>query len=120
MAAIRRNLTTIAGVGRQPALLGLDALAGKASQTMVQTLIIFSSAFVNTCWDQSFDDEVALGVERQNQLLGTGIDVTPCANRRFEAESGAHLFESCSFRGVGDWRVTWTPGFGILGKGREP
>jgi hypothetical protein len=117
MPAIRRNLMTTAAVGRQAALLGLDALADKAHQTMVQTLVIFSSAFLKTCWDQSFDDEVALGVERQNELLGTGIEVTPCANRRFKAESGAHTFESCSFRGGGDWRVTWTPGFGVMGKG---
>ena len=40
-------------------------------------------------------------------MMGTGIDVRPCAQRRFKASVPPLVFESCTIRGVGDWRVTW-------------
>jgi hypothetical protein len=39
----------------------------------------------------------------------------PCAQRHFTAMVEPNLvFESCSYRGIGDWRVTWD--FGFMGR----
>jgi hypothetical protein len=106
--AIRSTLTDIGAVGRQAALLGDDALAEQSYKKLVNALVSFSSTFVeHSCWDQSFDDELPYSIQRQNELLGTGIDVLPCAKRRFTAGVGTLTFESCTVRGVGDWRVRW-------------
>lgn len=106
--AIRTSLTLIGTAGRQAALMGEEELAEDARKRMVQTLVRFSGAFVDrTCWDQEFDDELPLNINRQNELLGTGIDVRPCAQRRFTASVPPLVFESCTIRGVGEWRVVW-------------
>lgn len=122
MEAIRSTLTEIGGVGRQAALLGEDALAETSRQQMVRTLVSFSQTFVeNTCWDQEFDDDLPFGLHHQNEVLGTGIDVTPCAQRRFTVQAQTLTFESCTVRGVGDWRVRWitVPGTnGGVGSGK--
>jgi hypothetical protein len=108
MNAIRSTLTDIGGAGRQAALLGEDALAAEAWKKLVDALVSFSQTFVEqSCWDQSFDDALPVSIQRQNELLGTGIDVLPCAKRRFTAAAGILMFESCTVRGVGDWRVRW-------------
>lgn len=108
METVRKTLTDIGTTGRQAALLGEDALAEEARQKMVKALTSFSSTFVDqSCWDQSFDDELPFSLNRQNELLGTGIDVLPCAQRRFRARASVLTFESCTVRGVGDWRVLW-------------
>jgi hypothetical protein len=74
----------------------------------VNTLVRFSGAFVDeTCWDQVFDDELPFSINRQNEMMGTGIDVRPCAQRRFKAVVSPLTFESCTVRGVGEWRVLW-------------
>ncbi len=105
---IRAALTTTGAVGRQAALLGEEALAEAARKQMVQTLVTFSDAFVDrTCWDQAFDDELPFAINRQNELLSTGIDVRPCAQRRFKAFVSPLTFESCTIRGVGEWQVIW-------------
>jgi len=105
---IRASLTTTGAVGRQAALLGEDALAEAARKQMVQTLVTFSDAFVDrTCWDQVFDDALPFNIHRQNEMMGTGIDVRPCAQRRFKAFVSPLSFESCTIRGVGEWRVIW-------------
>jgi hypothetical protein len=89
-------------------LLGEDGLAEEARKQMVQTLTGFSGPFVNeTCWDQVFDDELPFSINRQNEMLGTGIDVRPCAQRRFKAVVTPLVFESCTVRGVGPWEVEW-------------
>jgi hypothetical protein len=106
--AIRETMTDIAGAGRQAALLGEDALAEESRKKLVDALVSFSKTFVEqSCWDQSFDDELPYSIQRQNVILGTGIDVIPCAQRRFNAQSGVLTFASCTVRGVGDWRVLW-------------
>jgi hypothetical protein len=106
MDAIRQSLTDLGAAGRQAALMGEDSLAERAREEMVNALVSFSGSFVNeTCWEQTFDDDLPYSLERQNQLLGTGIDVLPCARRRFTALAGSLVFESCSVRGVGEWRV---------------
>jgi len=106
--AIRTVLTDIAMTGRQAALLGEDDIAEDARRLMVDTLVTFSRSFVEqSCWDQVFDDELPLSIQRQNDILGTNIDVTPCAQRRFKVPAQSLTFESCTIRGVGDWRVKW-------------
>jgi hypothetical protein len=108
MERLRSHMTETGVVGRQAALLGEDELAENARKQMVGTLVRFSDAFVDkTCWDQVFDDELPFSLWRQNEMLGTGIDVRPCAQRRFRAIVPPLTFESCTIRGVGEWRVTW-------------
>jgi hypothetical protein len=108
MGRIRQSLAQIGAAGRQAALVGLDEEAEKARATMIQSLTTWSTTFVeSTCWDQAFSDELPFAVTRQHQILGTGIDVTPCAQRRFRAQLGSYTFESCSIHGIGEWRVRW-------------
>ena len=108
LGKIRSSLTTTGAVGRQAALLGEEVLAESARKQMVQTLVSFSGSFVDqTCWDQVFDDELPFSLHRQNEVLGTGIDVRACAQRRFKAVVPPLTFESCTIRGVGEWRVRW-------------
>lgn len=108
LGVIRKALTEIGGTGRQAALLGEEQLADEARRQMVETLTGFSGPFVEeTCWDQVFDDELPFSINRQNEMLGTGIDVRPCAQRRFKAIVPPLTFESCTIRGVGEWRVLW-------------
>ena len=108
LGKVRAALTTTGAIGRQAALLGEDALAETARKQMVGTLVRFSEAFVDrTCWDQVFDDELPFSMHRQNDMMGTGIDVRPCAQRRFRAVVPPLTFESCTVRGVGEWRVRW-------------
>lgn len=108
LPAVQKTLTEIGGVGRQAALFGDDRLADEAQKKMVDALVSFSNTFVEqSCWDQSFDDDLPYAIHRQNEMLGTGIDVTPCAQRRFKAQVEVYTFESCTIRGVGDWRVRW-------------
>jgi hypothetical protein len=109
MGAIRKTLTDIGATGRQAALLGEDDLAEQSRKRLVEALASFSRAFVDeACYSQSFDPRIAMGLAHQNELLGTGIDVTPCANRKFTAEgTGADItwrFTHCG-RGIGDWKI---------------
>lgn len=109
--SIRSTLTQIGATGRQAALLGEDSLADKSRQTLVDSLVAFSSTFVDSsCWTQKFDDELPFSIQRQNEILGTGIDVMPCAKRYFTVDFPPLKFESCTIRGVGDWRVLFMPG----------
>lgn len=118
MGAIRSTLTQIGATGRQAALLGEDALAEKSRQILVDSLVSFSKTFVeNSCWNQVFDDQLPLSIHRQNEILGTGIDVTPCAKRYFTAFSEMLKFESCTIRGVGEWRVLLLNGGLMIGRG---
>ncbi|MEO7987498.1 MAG: hypothetical protein ABI766_13280, partial [Gemmatimonadales bacterium] len=79
--------TDIGTTGRQAALFGEDELAEESRKKLVDALVTFSRAFVNeACYSQNFDVRIAMGLARQNEMLGTGIDVTPCANRKFTAE----------------------------------
>ena len=108
MDRLRDHVTQTGGIGRQAALMGNDDLAEASRKQMVGTLVRFSDAFVNkACWDQVFDDELPFSLHRQNEILGTGIDVRPCAQRRFRAVVPPLTFESCTVRGVGEWLVTW-------------
>ena len=107
--AIRNMLTDVGAVGRQAALLGEEQLADESQKKLVQSLVAFSMTFQTACYEQSFDPQIALAVDRQNQILGTGIDVRPCAYRRFTAaqEAGglSWSFSHCGL-GYGDWKMT--------------
>ena len=108
MEGLRRTMTDIGAAGRQAALMGEEELADQARQKLVDALVSFSSAFTEACYGQTFDPRIPIALQRQNDLLGTGIDVTPCANRKFTAEGrGADIlwqFEHCG-RGIGAWKI---------------
>ena len=111
LPAIRKVLRGVATQGRQDALFGLDSLADEARKIMVKALVEFSSTFTDKCYDQSFDADIALSIERQNEVEGTGINVQECAKRKFAVRPYVlYLFESCSLHGFGDWRTTWDLG----------
>ncbi len=112
LSAIRDDLTVVIEASRLNALLGNEEKALKQQQAAVNALEKFSSKFSETCSDQSFDPGIALGLERQNQMHGTGIDLTPCAKRRHTIEylSFDNITEwkwkNCSMGGEGEWVMT--------------
>lgn len=108
--AIATLLGALLGVARQDALMGRDEVAVEAQGKMMNVLRTFSERFAATCDQQIFPAEVALGLARQNELLGTGIDVTHCARRRLSATITHRLvryrWENCSIDGGGKWTIT--------------
>lgn len=106
---IARSLGGLLGVARQDALLGREEVAMEAQARMIHVLRTFSERFAETCHQQTYKAEVALAIERQNELLGTGIDVTHCAERRLTAtidhQRVRYAWEICSIDGGGDWNV---------------
>jgi hypothetical protein len=101
-------LTTVLEASRFNALSGNEAEAEKQYQGAVGAFRTFSAAFSTACYGQSFDARLAQGLQRQNELPGTGIDVTPCAYREFTAESkGGDIvwhFTHCGL-GIGLWKI---------------
>lgn len=97
---ISKSIGKLLSVARQDALMGREDLAQRAQAEMVMVLTTFSQEFANTCQQQSFPVETALGLERQNELMGTGISLTHCMSRKVSAElSGQGIqyrFETCS------------------------
>jgi hypothetical protein len=87
--------------------MGYEEEAEKELHDAVQVLTTFSGTFKDACYDQSFDPVLAVNLTRQNELLGTGIDLMPCADRKFTAQVATYTFESCSLGGEGEWKVTW-------------
>jgi hypothetical protein len=109
MGGLRQAMTDIGATGRQAALMGDEALAENARKKLVDALVSFSRTFTDgACYDQAFDPRIAMGLHRQNEILGTGIDVTPCARRLFTADgTGADIvwrFRHCG-SGVGEWKI---------------
>jgi hypothetical protein len=98
--AISKHLSGILGVARQDALMGREELAQEAQAKLVNILTTFSEKFAGTCERQSFPVEIALALERQNELMGTGISVIHCANRKFTADFSdlglKYHYETCS------------------------
>jgi len=98
--AITKSMGKILGIARQDALMGHEELAQQAQAEMVMVLTTFSEEFAKTCQDQNFPVETALGLERQNQLMGTGISLTHCMTRKFTTELKSqgvtYRFETCS------------------------
>ena len=92
MDSIRAALTSMASAARQNALLGEDMLADASLHMMVETAEVFDDAFAADCMNQTFDQDIALALERQGELLSISSDLTHCAYRYAEAkaESGSY------------------------------
>jgi hypothetical protein len=106
---IAKSLQGPLSVARQDGLMGHEDLARQAQDQMINLLTTFSQKFSETCEQQSFPVEVALGLERQNQMLGTGISLEHCAKRKLsvdmDSERVHYHFEQCTFLGDGVWDV---------------
>lgn len=114
------RLSTVVEASRLNAFLGNKEEALKQWQAVVKKITTFSQTFSKTCYDQSFDPAFALGLERQNEMLGTGIDLTPCAKRRHTFRIGTEGvygedWTNCSTSGEGKWEVK---GDGSLSSGK--
>lgn len=110
MPAIARELGPLLSIARQDALLGHESVAQQAQAQMMKILTTFSQKFAETCEQQNFPIELALGLQRQNLMLGTGIDVWHCGGRKVTVD-GSRLgvnyhFETCTLRGDGEWDIT--------------
>lgn len=117
---IAKSLGALMSVARQDALMGREDIAQRAQDKMVAVLTTFSNRFAETCEQQYFPAEVALALERQNELLGTGIDLMHCAKRRLTAKlEYTHVryeWTTCSVDGSGDWKLTISGFFAGSGK----
>ena len=107
---ISKSLGKLLSVARQDALSGREELAWQAQAEMVTVLTTFSQEFANTCQKQNYPVEVALGFERQNELMGTGISLEHCISRKASAELGSqgvqYRFETCSnLSGFETWKL---------------
>ena len=100
MPLIAKALVKLLSVARHDSLKGHEESAQHAMKQVMNVLNTFSTAFKQTCEQQSYPIEVALGLERQNELLGTEIDLLPCAKRKFSADLSSqgvnYHFETCS------------------------
>lgn len=110
--SLNELLSAVLTVARQDALVGREELAAKAMGTMITVLNTFSEQFAATCAEQSFPQELALGLERQLQLLGTGTSVAHCATRKAVADISSygvtyHL-ETCMSPGQTFAEDKWT------------
>lgn len=119
--AIGKHLSGILSVARQDALMGREELAQEAQAKLVNILTTFSEKFASTCEQQMFPVEIALTLERQNELMGTGISVIHCANRKYTADFSdlglKYHLETCSdLSPVTVWNETIT---GHVGEGDE-
>jgi hypothetical protein len=90
--------------------MGREEAAQQAQAQMVRVLTTFSQRFAETCDQQTFPVEVALGLERQNELMGTGISLLHCAKRKYSADIVSqgvqyHL-ETCTALGEGTWDLS--------------
>lgn len=104
---LRTVIGDILGVSRQDQFFGKDAEAMELWHATLDLQTSFATGFLETCEKQTFDQEFALGVERQNELLANGIDVTKCAWRKYTGDiesQGVHYhFETCTFNGIEGW-----------------
>ena len=104
---LRKDITVVVEAARVGQLMG-DASAEDQQRKLVEIVETFSKKFSETCEQQSFDPLIALGLHRQNALLGTGVEVDHCANRVFEAPiaTGSELvrWRHCGL-GVGTWKM---------------
>ncbi|MGH7721068.1 MAG: hypothetical protein ACREON_19750 [Gemmatimonadaceae bacterium] len=82
--ALRKDIAVVVEAARIGQLLG-DPSADEQQRKLVEVVKTFSQKFAETCEQQSFNPLIAMGLKRQNELLGTGVDVDHCAFRLFEA-----------------------------------
>jgi hypothetical protein len=128
MDSIRAVLTAMASAGRQNALLGEDMLADAAWHMMVETAEVFDDAFGADCMNQTFDQGIALSLERQRELLSISSDLSHCAYRYGEAKAELGAVLSITWRTCGNvdgkWKVkvkgmTVGEGSGVIGADGE-
>lgn len=95
---LRSVIGTLLGVSRQDALLGKEDEAMQLLQASEALQADFAKGFLATCSSQTFDRDIAFGIERQDGMLGNDIDVTACAYRYAEAKtaSGTITWRICS------------------------
>lgn len=111
--AVRSALGGLLGIARQDALLGREKEASNAQAQMVKALTTFSEAFARTCEKQTYPIEVALELERQNEILGTGVSVIHCANRKLRADLTSqgveYGFQGCADSyGYAEWTIRFS------------
>ncbi|MFL5447206.1 MAG: hypothetical protein ACJ8AX_01555 [Gemmatimonadales bacterium] len=104
---LRKDITVVVEAGRAAQLMG-DPSAEDQQRKLVEIVETFSKKFAETCEKQSFDPLIALGLQRQNAMLGTEVEVDHCAYRVFEAtiETGTEAvrWRHCGM-GVGKWKM---------------
>jgi hypothetical protein len=88
---LRSVIGSLLGVSRYDALAGNEDEALQLLQATVALQTDFATGFLATCRSQTFDRDIAFGIERQNQMLGNGIDVMHCAYRYAEAKTVSGL-----------------------------
>lgn len=98
--AISKHLGTLLSIARQDQFFGREELAQQSQKQMMTVLTTFSQRFAETCDQQNFPVETALVLNRQNELMGTGVSVERCFQRMVTAnfsDSGVtYSFEGCS------------------------
>ena len=96
-------------VSRQDGFFGRNAEALALWHATVDLQTSFATGFLETCDKQTFEVDFALGIERQNQMLGNNIDVMPCAWRKFigdiESQGVHYHFETCTVNGNEPWEL---------------
>lgn len=105
LPVLRGLLTTVLQASRFNQLMGNEAEALAQWGSVVDIAKTFASSFRQNCYGQVFEQDIALGLDRQQDMLGTGIDVTPCAKRRFSIELAEFKFENCSIWTEGEWEL---------------
>jgi hypothetical protein len=68
----------------------------KTRNRVVAILKTFSERFAQTCEEQDFPVDVAIELQRQNQLMGTDISLEHCANRLVTADFDVCYRELCT------------------------
>ncbi len=120
LLAMNKPLGGLLSVARQDAFIGREEVALKAQQYAIEVLTTFSQKFAETCEQQSFPVEIALELQRQNELMGTGVSVTHCANRKYTADFNdlglKYHLETCSGISLPVWNETIS---GHVGEGSE-
>ncbi len=71
---LQKTIAILLGIARQDALMGREELARYGTDQMTEILLTFTTAFVRNCRKQKYKPEFAMGLQRQLELLGTGVD----------------------------------------------
>jgi hypothetical protein len=112
---IANLLTKVILVARANSLLGNVETGNKQTDAAIHVFKTFIKSVSQTCSDQSFRLEEVYGLERQNELLPTGVDLSACMNRLFEAsgltnELLPYRLRHCGPRLEGTWKMQVTRG----------
>lgn len=105
LPTLRGLLTTVVQASRFNQLTGNEADALVQWQSAVEIARTYAENFRTNCYGQVFPQDLALGLDKQQVMLGTGVDVTPCAMRRFSVELPGFKAENCSIWTDGEWEL---------------